>query len=69
MNKKDYLRPTMKIIHLRHRMMLLSGSFCDMGGGGILGNSWTNNGNNAWGGSSPGGNSMGGWSDKGGSAW
>lgn len=70
MKKKDYLRPTNRVIHLRQRTVLLTGSYSDMSGGAKLGNSWTDSGSDAWdGSSSSGGSDMGGWTDKGGSAW
>ena len=70
MKRKDYIRPMAKAVILHQRATLLSGSG-DLRGSGRLGNSWKNNSKDAWDGSSPsgGGNSMGGWTDKGGSAW
>ena len=70
MNKRDYQRPTMRVIELRQRTMLLIDSNSQASGGGKLGNSWTDKGSDAWdGSSSSGSNSMGGWTNKGGSAW
>jgi hypothetical protein len=70
MKRKDYIRPMVKAVILHQRATLLSGSG-DLRGSGRLGKAWENNSKDAWDGSSPsgGGNSMGGWSDKGGSAW
>ena len=70
MNKKDYQRPTMRVIELRQRAKLLIGSTTETTSGGTLGRSWTNSSSDAWdGSSSSGGSSMGGWTDSGGSAW
>ena len=70
MNKKEYQRPTMRVIGLRQRTKLLIGSYGETSGGGRLDRSWSNSGGDAWdGSSSSGGSSMGGWTDSGGSAW
>lgn len=58
----------MRVTHLRHRAMLLSGS-SGAKGSGRLGDSWTDNGSDGWDGSGSGGSSTGGWTDDGGSAW
>jgi hypothetical protein len=69
MNKKDYQRPMMRVIQLQKRPKLLSVSG-DANGGGKLGNSWRNSSSDAWDGTSTSdGSDMGGWTDKGGSAW
>ena len=70
MKRKDYSKPTMRVVELRHRTMLLAGSNPDVHGGASLGSSWNNGGGDAWsGGSGSGGSSMGGWTDSGGDAW
>ena len=70
MNKKDYQRPTMRVVELRRPTMLVGTSGSSMSSGGKLGDSWSNSGSDAWdGSSSSGGSDMGGWTDKGGSAW
>ena len=66
MKRKDYMKPTMKIIEVRYRTMILAGS--DRAIGGKLGG-FRNDSGDAWDGSSSGGSSMGGWTDEGGSAW
>lgn len=70
MKRKDYQRPAVKTVRLHCRATLLSGS-SDAKGGGKLGNSWKNNSKDAWDGTDPAtpSSKMGGWSDKGGSAW
>ena len=70
MKRKDYIRPMAKAVILHQRATLLSGS-SDAKGGGRLGNSWKNNSKDAWDGTDPAtpSSGMGGWSDKGGSAW
>lgn len=70
MKRKDYQRPAVRTVRLHCRATLLSGSG-DLRGSGRLGKAWENNSKDAWDGSSPSGDgsSMGGWTDKGGSAW
>ena len=64
MKRKDYEKPTMKVVELQQRGLLkLSG-----GKGTLRG--YRNGGGNAWDGSGgSGGSSMGGWTDNGGDAW
>ena len=71
MKRKDYEKPTMKVVELQHRAELLSGSNPDVRGGGTLGSGWTDSGGNAWDGSSSSGSGsgLGGWTNSGGDAW
>lgn len=67
MKRKEYEKPTMKIVQLQHTGMLMTSN---MRGSGRLGDSWTNSGSDSWDGSgTSGGSSTGGWTDNGGSAW
>ena len=70
MKRKDYEKPTMKVVTLQQQTPLLAGSG-SAAVGGTLGSSWNDGGIDAWGGSSiPGGGSgLGGWIDSGGDAW
>ena len=44
MKRKDYKKPTMKVIKLQQRAQLLAGSTV----GGTLGSGWTDSGDDAW---------------------
>lgn len=70
MKRKDYIRPMAKAVILHQRATLLSGSG-DLRGSGRLGKAWENNSKDAWDGTDPAtpSSSMGGWTNKGGSAW
>lgn len=70
MKRKDYIRPMVKAVILHQQATLLSGSSYAKSGG-KLDKSWKNNSKDAWDGIDPvtPSSGMGGWSDKGGSAW
>lgn len=72
MKKKDYEKPTMRVVMLQQPTQLLADSNAGASGGGKLGGGWTDSGGDAWGGSgsSDGGGSLGGgWTDSGDNAW
>ena len=72
MKRKDYRKPTMRIVMLQQLAQLLAGSEVGMSGGGTLGGGWTDSGGDAWdgSGSSGGGGSIGGgWTDSGSNPW
>lgn len=68
---KLYQKPAMTIIELHHWSHLLSGSYADFQGGGILDSGWCDSDGDAWDGSSSSGSGsgLGGWTNNGGDAW
>lgn len=72
MKKKDYKRPTTKVVMLQHQVQLLTSSLTSLIVGGMLVGGWIDSGDDAWdgSGSSDGGGSLGGgWTDSGDDAW
>ena len=70
MKRKDYERPTMRVVEIRQHGMLMQSGGAEATGKTTLGNSYTDGGGDAWsGGSGSGGSSMGGWTNNGGDAW